>query len=439
MAKRVKLKWYDDASKVGRRLRAAREAAGLTQRDLASKNCTAAYISLIEKGQRVPSLQLIREFGDRLGVSDAYIAHGVKDAPAANKSLGVAEARVALRLGELDVADQLADAALSRAKSDLDRASASAVLGEIALAVGEYQVAIDTLERARKLDPAIEERDPDAAEALGRAYAMQFEYAASAAVFARARDAASERGNGANVVRFSSLLAHAYTDSGNFPAAEEALAAALQAAEGIDDPLSRARALWAQSRLHAHQRDSDTAARYAEKALEILQVSDYDYFAALAHQLLAHIELDRGNGERAAELLETAAPLIAESTRPFQRASFEVERARVLLALGRGEEAAGVAMAAAGSLSGQSSVDAGRCYLLIGDVFRELDQEERALEMYELAAETLEVLPSRFLVEAYSKLGELLESRGETVRALDVLKRAMRVQEQSQRLLAPRT
>lgn len=438
MAERAKRKWYDDASKLGHRLRAAREGAGLTQRDLATDTCSAAYVSLIEKGERVPSLQMIREFAERLGVSDSYLARGVKGEWVPGARLGLAEARVALRLGETEAASELANAALSRARSDVDRAAASAVLGQVALATGDSDGAVDILERARKLDPLIEQRDPDAVEGLGRAYALKLEYAAAAAVFSRARDYAREQSDLKGIVRFNSLLAHAFTDAVNFPAAEEALTEALRAADGLEDPLSRARALWAQSRLHAHQRDSDTAARYAEQALEVLQVSDYGYFTGLAHQLLAHIELDRGNGERAAELLERAAPLIAEGARPFQRASFEVERARVLLALGRKEEAASVAMSAAGALGELSSIDAGRCYLLIGDVFQGLDQQERALEMYELAVETLEALPSKFLVEAYSRLAELLENRGEATRALEVLKRAMRVQIEADRMLAPR-
>jgi tetratricopeptide (TPR) repeat protein len=432
------LQWYDDPRKVGQRIRTAREALGLTQRDLASSNCSPAYVSLIEKGERVPSLQLIREFADRLGVGDDYLARGVSEVRKADRHLRIAEARVAVRLSEVEEAERLADEALSAARSDLDRALASGLFGEIALRRGDYDGAIDALERARQLDPEIERHEPAVAEALGRAYARKLEYAASAAVFTRAQEDAKSRGDLPNTVRFSSLLANAYTDAANFPAAEEALVEALNAADELDDPLARARALWAQSRLYAQQRDSDTAARYAERALEILQISDYDYFAALAHQLLAHIELDRGNGERAAELLESAAPLIADSARPFEMASFQVERARALMAIGKKDEAASVALSAAGVLQGESSIDAGRCYLLVGDAFHEMDEPARALEMYELAVEVLEMLPSRFLVEAYSKLADLLEQQGKAKRALSVLKRAMRVQEDAHRLLTPR-
>jgi transcriptional regulator with XRE-family HTH domain len=433
---RQKLKWYDDPGKVGQRIRAAREAAGLSQRDLATESCTAAYISRIEKGERVPSIQLMREFASRLGLSEEYLATGASGAAA--RSFGLAEARVALRLGEFEDALRLPNPPLDRARSDADRALVSAFLGELALAEGDQRGAIDALERAFKLDGSLEEREPNAIDALGRAYARAAEYESAVAAFTGARDRAAARGDLLNEVRFGSLLAHAYTDSGNFPAAEAAVAGALQAADGLDDPLTRARTLWARSRVHALQNDPETAALYAEQALEILEVSDHSYYAALANQLLAHIELDRGNADRAVELLENAAPAIEASGRKFEYARLEIERARALLSVGRGEEAASVAMTASAALRGELSVDAGRCFLLVADVFRELNDDERALELYELAVESLQQMPTRYLVEAYSKLADLLESRGEAGKALSLLKEAMKVQVVSDRMLSPR-
>ncbi|HEY6054431.1 MAG TPA: helix-turn-helix transcriptional regulator, partial [Gaiellaceae bacterium] len=64
----------DDPKSVGRRLREAREAAGISQRKLAFPGCTSAYISRIEAGQRIPSLQLIHEFARRLRVSPEWLA-----------------------------------------------------------------------------------------------------------------------------------------------------------------------------------------------------------------------------------------------------------------------------------------------------------------------------------------------------------------------------
>lgn len=428
MAPREKVRYYDSPALLGRRLREAREAAGLSQRELSFPGCTAAYISRIEKGERVPSLQLIREFARRLGVGEQYISHGLHEAvgPEAN----VVEARVAIRMSEFDVARELAGAVLGAARSDGDRARANALLGEIELHVGDAAQAIDALERARQLEPEIETRDPQFAEVLGRAYARAFEYESAAAVFVRNRDHAAEIGDALNEVRFSSLLANAYSDTANFAAAEEALARAIAVSTEVNDPFTRAKMLWAQSRLHALQNDPAAAGRYAERALDILDVSEHELHVGLAHQLLAHIELDRGHAERARDLLLTAEPAIVGSGRRFELASLRVEQARALAGVGEPESAASVAMEAAGLLNDLSAVDAGRGYTLIAEVYRSLGDDARALDLYERAIERLETVPSRYVVEAYSRLAELLEERGDKDAALEVLKRAMTVQRQ---------
>ena len=46
----------------------------------------------------------------------------------------------------------------------------------------------------------------------------------------------------------------------------------------------------------------------------------------------------------------------------------------------------------------------------------------------QLAAEILSPLPSRYIVEVYQKLAELLEAEGRKDKALEVLKKAVSVQ-----------
>jgi transcriptional regulator with XRE-family HTH domain len=95
----------DDPIAVGQRLRQAREAAGLTQRDLSFEGCTAAYVSRIEAGARVPSLQILHEFARRLGVRPEYLATGGLDGEGLSSEL--LEAEVALRLGDENRAAEL--------------------------------------------------------------------------------------------------------------------------------------------------------------------------------------------------------------------------------------------------------------------------------------------------------------------------------------------
>src|SRR6187200_746423 len=74
--KRARTPHYDDPAAVGQRVFEAREAAGLSQRELAFPGCSAAYISRIERGERVPSLQVMRELARRTGVSEQELAYG---------------------------------------------------------------------------------------------------------------------------------------------------------------------------------------------------------------------------------------------------------------------------------------------------------------------------------------------------------------------------
>ena len=71
MPPRQKLSYYDDPVAVGSRIKQARLAAGMSQKQLAFAGCTAAYVSRIEQGDRVPSLQILREFARRLGVGES--------------------------------------------------------------------------------------------------------------------------------------------------------------------------------------------------------------------------------------------------------------------------------------------------------------------------------------------------------------------------------
>ncbi|WIN00335.1 helix-turn-helix transcriptional regulator [Actinoplanes oblitus] len=61
---------------VGRRIHRLRTARELTQRELAAPRYTAAYVSSVEAGRRVPSTDALAHFAERLGVSAEELATG---------------------------------------------------------------------------------------------------------------------------------------------------------------------------------------------------------------------------------------------------------------------------------------------------------------------------------------------------------------------------
>jgi transcriptional regulator with XRE-family HTH domain len=61
---------------IGERLRAARRLRGLSQRRLSSAGVTFAYICRIERGTRIPRLEVIRRLAVALDVSPRWIETG---------------------------------------------------------------------------------------------------------------------------------------------------------------------------------------------------------------------------------------------------------------------------------------------------------------------------------------------------------------------------
>lgn len=111
---RARIPHYDDPVAVGHRLREAREAAGASQRDVQFAGCSAAYISRIERGERIPSLQVLRELGRRLDVTESWLAYG-RERIDRDVALSVAEAEAAETNGN--------DAAVAAAYRSVARAA----------------------------------------------------------------------------------------------------------------------------------------------------------------------------------------------------------------------------------------------------------------------------------------------------------------------------
>jgi tetratricopeptide (TPR) repeat protein len=238
-------------------------------------------------------------------------------------------------------------------------------------------------------------------------------------------------------VRFAALLGAALTDSGRFNEAERVLVEALAKGLHVDDPYTRLRLYWSESRLRVEQGQSERAAPYALKALEILRTTEDTY--ALAHMLqsLAHIYLDLDRPQEAQELLLEGRALIDAVGTPLDVAQFRIEEARALAAVGEQEEAVTLAMEAASGLTGVDGVDAGRAYALLGGIYWDLGDAPRAQELLELAIELLaRERPNRYLVQAYRQLAELLKAKGDTEGAHGLLERALAVQERVGRPLA---
>jgi tetratricopeptide (TPR) repeat protein len=410
----------DSPKEVGMRLKASRERAGFSQRQLAFPGCTAAYISRLEAGARVPSLQMVNQLALRLDVSGQWLATGVEASEVQPSEL--IDAEVALRLGELDEAEQLFRAHLE--PGDPARPAALAGLGQIAFRSERAAAAIDLLQQSFELRGRKALADAGLVDTLGRAYAMTGARESAIALFERAVLEAQDAGARVEQLRFAVLLANAQIDAGDFGRAETVLAEVIRFAQEAGDPVATARVFWSQSRLHSMRQEPRLAGRYARRALEILERTENDAYVGMAYHLLAYAEIQSGNAEEALVLLERGRALFAGELTALDDARFSLDEARALMALGRNSEAALKAARTLELLDAVAPGDRGLAYVTLADVFLAAGDRERPKMLLGQALELLSEHVKPKALDAGRKLAALLEDDGDTAGALKALKRA---------------
>jgi tetratricopeptide (TPR) repeat protein len=417
----------DSPEAVGKRLKEARLAAGMSQRELSFPGCTAVYICRIEQGDRVPSLQLLRELARRLGVDESYLATG---AARRDEADSLVEADVALRLDQLELAEHLYTQMLEASVDRVTRARVLGGLGEIDLRAGRLDEAIERLEESRRLLGDGIAAYPGIVEALARAYGLASELEKAIGLLEHSLRRVHERGDNFAETRYSILLANLLIESGNPTSATELLGRSLARSEESADPILQARLYWSQSRLHSAGANTDAASRYARMALAAIELTDNVSLAARAHQLSAQVELERGNAEEALDLIDRGQALALRAGGADADGSFEIVRAQALARVGREEEAIAAAMALAGASESRPDL-AGRAFAVAADVYAQTGDRARALELYELSGELMAERDHTFTRDLYSKMAELLEAEGRKDEALVLLKRAMGLKEQA--------
>jgi transcriptional regulator with XRE-family HTH domain len=412
----------DDPKRVGRRLYEARRDKGLSQRALSFPGCTAAYISRIEAGERVPSYQLLLELGRRLDVSASYLATGAEE-----EQLSKLEtADLLLRLGNSEEAEAIYDAA-SKADDGSEQGRGHQGLGVIAFAAGRLDDALEHLAAAKavlgerwRLDPTGPEHYVRTLATTGR---LEEAIAEAEALLAETpEEEPVTRG------RYLVLLANALIDTGGFARATELIAGALADSQVQADPLRLIQLLWSQSRLHTARGEHEIAAQYARRAIAVLEVTEFASYTARARQVLAYVENESGNPEAALGALEQGWQAMVESRDPYLSVIYRLERARALVQLSRMDEARELAAEVLATTEGLGTVDAARANATLAQLLASSGDEERALEVFEIAARELQEIGSPLVRDVYMSWADLLDDLGRRDEAYGVLRRALPTQ-----------
>jgi tetratricopeptide (TPR) repeat protein len=417
----------DDPAAVGRRIREAREAKGVSLREIAFPGCSPSFLSRVESGARVPGRPVLAALAERLDVSVDALAGVPQDGRVPGWKISQVELEV--RLGSDDARRAVEDLLVeARALRDANAtARALEALGHLALADRRDDEAIGFFEEARETDPTISARSrPALFQALGRAYAGSGDVGRAISVLQGAfDDARAEPIDVPLLVRLGSYLANAYTDQGHFAQAEQTLAALLRHEKQMTDVLSLVRMEFALARTYAEEGRSALAERYSRRVLGRLEQSEEQETLGRAHLLLAEILLDRRETADAEEHLDVAADLMSATVAPPEMALITVERGRAAVQRGEIAEADRLAREALSETEATEPGIAGTAYALLARAAFERGEYDAARQH---TGDAIEQIPGRsaphHVKEVYELLSQIEEAAGDMPAALEAARRA---------------
>jgi tetratricopeptide (TPR) repeat protein len=416
---RIRPRHVDDPVSAGRRIHQARVEAGLSLRDIALPGCSPSFLSRVEAGQRVPSVAIVLELADRLGVEPDHLLGKRLDNRMSESELAAAEVSARLReRGARETSAVLLEQARlvhdARAESRLLEA-----LGILELEDGDAARAVELLNAARTTDRGVSPRTrPALLRALGRAYAAGGDLARAIAVLSEAFDqVAGEPHDVALTAQFGTLLASAYTEHGQ-PAAAERVLDTVLADEAVLAG-DGAEVEWRLSRAYAERGETAVADAYARRVLARLDAAEEDLLLGRAHQQLGSVLVAQGRSEEALVHLERSAALLGEDA-PMR---LWLDRARVGIAAGRPEEAERFARAALDRSGADDREGAGGAQSVLAEVQLKqgnLDAARRACQ--EAIALLQGTSATAELGRVYETLASVEEAAGNLEAALAALR-----------------
>jgi len=418
----------DDPVAVGRRIRQLRQQLGLSLRQIAGPGCSPGYLSRVERGQRVPSVSVMADLADKLGVTLEDL--GGRDIRTRIPETRLLDVELAARMGDAAAAEQVRRA-LDDASRIGDRRAESRLLevrAQLAAAARRDGEAARLCEDAIRAapGPATSRARPALHETLGRAYAGLGRMDRSIEVLRTALDEAlAEPADPGLAVRFGVLLASAYTDAGQADEAFRTLEAISAGRDVLRDPVELARLEWAISRTYAEDGQSDLAERYARRVVAALEAGEHLQLLGRSYMLLGSILLDRDrHSEADAELRRATEVLEGSGTPAPELALLDYERGRSALLDGRLDDAEALARAGLDRTEATEPGTAGMLYTLLAKIALARGELEEGRRLCQEAAEVLAgTVAVHYLDDVWQTLADIEEKAGNLPAALAALRR----------------
>ena len=417
---------------LGRRVRVARLAAGMTQSQLGGDDATVSYVSRIESGQRRPDGRLLVKLAARLDLTVESLLARPGDDHEAVLRIEIDFSELSLETGEAFAALQRLDVALS---ARLDQAPRELTLRARVLraraleALGEIDESVAAWEGLLAEDPH-GTHALTCGIALSRCYREAGDLGRAISVGEGLLLDLSERGLGGSdeAVQLAVTVAAAYFHRGDMHYAVRLCKEAIRAAESTGSARARASAYWNASVMEHEQGLVAAAVPLAEKALALLGASRDDRnLARLRSQLgIMQIQLDPPALDEAARNLHDAeAAMIGSSASVVDMVRNRIAIARAQLMGGEAGFARDTAHQSYLATKEVAPALAADALALEGQAAAAEGDDDAARALYKEAVFLLTgVGADRFAGQMWIELGALLESVGEVEASRDAYRSA---------------
>lgn len=387
----------------GRRLRELRTARGLSQRDLASGVVNPSYISLLESGSRVPTLDVVIQLSQVLDVPTSSLLNGevsglVPDDPRSPGSdlMWQILSSSLVEFGELDEArTRMGEAyAQARGRDRTDRViEVGLALRQVLMFAGDFAAELDLLRELLSM-----------AQRIGAgqiATKLRIDIAATArrlGRFAEAREQAmaaletitdGELNQSTEHVRLLGVLIAILCDEGDTGEVPGLLAEVLRMAEQLGGAAVLGRAHWAAATAYARMGRAEPAHEHLRLARRGMagpttSVRDWARFSRAAASVLLDVHGDDAEIER---YLASAAAAVEAMDLPQGRVYLTALRARHELARGNAERAVELALSVLRPQPQVAGYDLVRLRLVLGRALHQLGRTAQAVTELRQTAE----------------------------------------------------
>lgn len=411
-----------DPAVLGRRIRDARIAAGMTPAEVVAADASTADLSRIEAGQQRPDPQLLEQIAARLEVPLTDLLAGVTHTKSDELRLQLDFAELALASGHPQEALEKCEAILAEVTGTegVTLARTARYLHACALeACGDLTEAILELEDLTGPDPVRDLTWIEGVIALSRCHREAGDLGRAIETGEQAEQVLAAAGllGTPEAVQLTLTVAAAYFERGDTGHAVRMCLRASAEADELNSPKAKASAYWNAAVMEWMQGRVHQAMPLARQALSWFETSDDSRNAGRLRTQLALIQLRLDPPEVAdakANLELARRELDWSGSSSIDKADADLGLARVHFLLGDRLTAATLASAAYDETKESATTVAATALVLMGQIAASQGQLEEATRLYREAILVLTGIGAdRAAGTLWFELGDLLEEVGE--------------------------